>query len=303
MAKPARNRSGFTLIELLVAMVIGGLLTGVIFQFLQGQGRYVAVQSAREEVQQNARASVELIGSELRSLPPLGGLEKAFADSLTIRVPRVWGVVCAPVSSGATSVDVAIPALAGVTYPANNGTALAVNVGDSTSDPDWTPAVKVSGIGSADPNCNGAPLPNNDPGTMERRTLTVSATPQGSTSSTPLPQVGDVMYFFDQVTYRTDRSTVGSAADSVWLYRRLGDYPQPLAGPLWASNGERGLEFAYYTSGASEPVSVPSSGLDATTLNQVNRIRMVVHTISRRQATDAQQSQTDTVFISLRNRM
>ena len=64
------GRGGFTLIEILVALLISGLVVSSIFQVLQGNGRFVEMQSAREEVQQNARAALDLIAGDLRGVPP-----------------------------------------------------------------------------------------------------------------------------------------------------------------------------------------------------------------------------------------
>jgi prepilin-type N-terminal cleavage/methylation domain-containing protein len=100
--RPRNATGGFTLVELLVALVISGLLTTVIFQTLLGNSRFVANQSAREEVQQNTRAALELIAGDLRAATG-GGIVEANANSVRLRVPRAWGVACNAVSgSGGT---------------------------------------------------------------------------------------------------------------------------------------------------------------------------------------------------------
>src|SRR5690606_941020 len=98
-------------------------------ELVGGQARFVEMQSAREEVQQNTRAALELIGSELRALPPGGALVRAADDSITLRTARFWGVVCA--IGGATSLDIALPALAGASFATNTGTGVVVNLGDN----------------------------------------------------------------------------------------------------------------------------------------------------------------------------
>jgi prepilin-type N-terminal cleavage/methylation domain-containing protein len=85
---------GFTLIELLVALIISGILVAAVFQVIGGQARFSEMQSGREEVQQNARASVELISSELRSIPPQGFSIEEEGESITFQLPRAWGVMC-----------------------------------------------------------------------------------------------------------------------------------------------------------------------------------------------------------------
>jgi prepilin-type N-terminal cleavage/methylation domain-containing protein len=95
-----RDANGVTLIELLVVLVVGGIISGVIFQVVGGQIRISDRLSAREVVQQNARASLELITSEMRGVAR-GGVVAAAPTSLEVRVPRVWGSVC-HVTSNAT---------------------------------------------------------------------------------------------------------------------------------------------------------------------------------------------------------
>src|SRR5688572_28851170 len=66
---PAADLDGFTIIELLIALVISGILALSIFEVVSNESEFVSLQSQREEVQQNTRASLELIASELRTIP------------------------------------------------------------------------------------------------------------------------------------------------------------------------------------------------------------------------------------------
>lgn len=290
MASPAADtRAGFTLVELLVAIVIGGLVTGSIFQLLGGQGRFVERQSAREEVQQNTRASLDLIGSELRTLPAGDALVRADADSITFRTPRVWGAVCAV--TGATTLDVAVPAIAAANYGLTAGTGVVVNVGTSAA-PLWTAPVGVTVLGPAASTCNGSALPAG----VERRSLTLSAQPSSGATT---PAVGHNLYLYDQVTYRTGTST---SVPGLWVQRRLGDgmsaVNQPLAGPVEAGTG---LRFAYFTDASSAPLSTPIAS--AATRQAVSRVQVIVRSISRHEVADGPESKADTVVISLRNRI
>lgn len=287
MGNLARERAGFTLIELLIALVISGLLVGVVFQFMKGQGEFVQLQSSREEVQQNARAAVELISSELRSLPPEDGLVQAFRDSVTIRVPRAWGVICA--SPGVNQLDIALPILAGVSYTPNDSTGLVVDVGIGA--PSWTAPVRVTAVGAPSSTCGGNPLPTG----VERRTFSVNTLPL---STGGVPAVGNRAYLFDQVTYRTGTS---SGVPGRWIQRRSsGAGNQPLAGPVPdGTEDARGLSFDYYSGTSNQPLPVPLSQSDR---RQVNRVRVIVRTVSRNRTANQVQLETDTVVISLRNR-
>jgi prepilin-type N-terminal cleavage/methylation domain-containing protein len=284
------ERNGFTVIELLVALVIGGVVIGSLFQLLGGQGRFVEMQSAREEVQQNTRASLELIGSELRTLPGGDALVEAASDSITIRAPRVWGVVCAV--GGATSFDVAFPVIAGANYTTNLGTGMVVNFGTPTA-PVWSSAARVTAIGNGATTCDGSALPAE----IERRTLTVATTPQNGATT---PVSGDVLYLYEQVTYRTGTS---AGVPGLWIQRRVGEgidsSNQPLAGPI-ESNGN-GLRFEYFSGSSSTALSTPIT--DASTRATVNRVIVVVESVSRNSLADERESKADTVIVPLRNRV
>jgi prepilin-type N-terminal cleavage/methylation domain-containing protein len=285
VASPAPDRSGFTLIEMLVALIISGIVVGTIFQLLVGQGRFVERQSAREEVQQNTRAALELISSELRTLPAGDGLILATSDSLTMRVVRIWGVVCA--AGGGSSLDVVFPSIPGVSFAPNLGTGVVVRLGS-----EWSGSVRLTAAGNASASCNGEALGTG----VERRTLSLSGTPQSS-DGTLLPAVGDLVYIHDQVTYRSGTS---AAVPGLWIQRRIGEGAgssnQPFAGPIL----ESGLRFEYFTAGSSVPLATPVS---AAVRPDVARIAVVVESVSRNFQGEARESKSDTVVVALRNRM
>lgn len=287
-ARPAADgRGGFTLIELLVALIVGSLVIGVLLQLVSGQARFVQGQSAREEVQQNSRAALELIGSELRSLSSGASLVRAAADSLTLRTPRVWGSVCG--LPGGATIEVAFPAVAGMSFAVNAGTGIVVNLGTPTA-PVWSSAVAVTSISGPGSTCGGNPLP----GGVERRTFTLSGVP---TSGATTPARGNVAYLYDQVTYRTGTS---AGVPGIWIQRRIGEGSgaanQPMAGPI--GDGE-GLSFVYYSDGSSLPLSTPI--VDAAVRSSVSRIAIIVEAVSRGDETTIA-STTDTVLVPLRNR-
>lgn len=95
--RPERNwravAEGFTLIEVLIALVIGALVVSGLLRVIEGSTRFAGMLSAREEVQQNARAALELIAGELRAVPP-SAIVTMGAETVRFRHPRTWGVLC-----------------------------------------------------------------------------------------------------------------------------------------------------------------------------------------------------------------
>ncbi|MEX2572144.1 MAG: prepilin-type N-terminal cleavage/methylation domain-containing protein [Gemmatimonadota bacterium] len=282
------NRAGFTLVELLVALVLGGIITSVLFQLIAGQGRFVERQSAREEVQQNTRASLDLIGSELRTVPGGGGLVLATDNAITVRAVRVWGVVCD--LPGGNAIDVAIPTVPGATYSTNSGTGVVANTGTAAA-PDWTDEVAVTGIAAASGTCAGSPLAAGS----ERRSLSLESMPENSAGD-PVT-LGNTLYLYDEVTYQTGTS---AGVDGLWIQRRIGSAPsQPMAGPI-REEGGAGLRFEYFEAGSSSPMGTPISPADR---EDVTRISVLVEAVSRNQLGGSPEAKADTIVVSLRNRL
>lgn len=267
-----RSRSGFTLIELLVSLVISGLLVGTLFQLLQGNSRFVRLQSAREEVQQNGRAAVSVIASDLRSVSA-GGIVSMSGSSIRFRAPRGWGILCNPIDSTSPTAWVIFPAS---TLPSDEiwnkaawgiGIEQSTNPGESTGS--WRFVSRVTRQTSGDP-CNGIqPVVSGD------RVRYGFNHPGGSsfvTSGTILP--GTPVMIFEELAYDVDASS-GGAVPGYWI-RRMAGYGssgqpnmQPMAGPV---PSESALHFDYRQSDGTTV---------ATTPEQVRRVSIRVITQSR----------------------
>jgi hypothetical protein len=272
-------------------LVISGILALSIFEVLSNESEFVGLQSQREEVQQNTRVSLELIGSELRTIPAGESLIQAYTDSISFRAARVWGVICAVGST--TSLDIAVPTITGgASFTTNAGTGVVVNLG-SVGTPIWSSAVTLSAVGAAGTTCNGATLGTG----VEKRTLTLAAQPINGALT---PSVGKTLYIYDQLTYRAGTST---SVPGLWVQRRIGDgvgtTNQPMAGPV-KSDGT-GLTFQYFAGASTTPITTPITL--AATRATVDRVVVVVKAVSRNSLGAAQESKADTVVVSLRNRI
>ncbi|HVG45610.1 MAG TPA: prepilin-type N-terminal cleavage/methylation domain-containing protein [Longimicrobium sp.] len=286
----ADARAGFTLVEVLVALVLAVMLGGVIFQVVQGESRFATVQSAREEVQQNSRGALEILGSELRSVQR-AGLVYARADSITFFMPRVWGVSCG--GGTGTTLPVIFPAAGGTAFDLNTASGLLADTG-TVAVPAWGPhplaSARASGItltaqnpalGAAGNACAGIRA-------TAGGTLLSGFTVGGS--SIPRAPAGNTVYLYQMVTYR-----VAQQGTEWWLYRTLGSgTSQPLAGPL---DGATGLALVYYdATGAT--IASPITTL--ATLKTVARVGITVRTRSRARGS-ANLTDTQATSITLRN--
>lgn len=278
--------------ELLVAMVISSFLVGVIYQLMNGNGRFVRIQSAREEVQQNARAAIDVIAGDLRTVPP-SAIQAMGADSIRFYMPRAWGVLCNTIDTNSSTVWAIFPA--GV-----------LSSTDVFGKPHWGVAVEqtaqaythtdvyrfVTGpsqqtVGNP---CTGTATsfqPNLDP--AQHLALGFNR-PSGTTyvtAGTILP--GTQVVLFEEMKYDVAPSS-SSAVPGSWIRRMVGRTSsginmQPMAGPVPSSGA---LQFAYYG---------PDGVTTTTSAANVRRVGLRVIAQSRAQAGAAgnrRPEQTDT---------
>lgn len=282
------NRKGFTLLEVLVALAIGGLVVGSVFQVIAAYAGFVGMQRAREDIQQNVRAAFEMIGSELRVLGPGDGLVRADRDSITIRVARLWGVVC---EVGVDRLAVAFPTFAGADLGVNLG--LGVEILSETPDHGGRWAARVDGVGPPDESCDGGLLAVG----AERRWLSLVGAPAASGEA---PRRGDIVSLFETVTYRTGPS---AGVSGRWIQRRIGDGPgasnQPFAGPV--SDREGGLSFEYFSRESAGRLPTPIS--DPSVRSEVERVQVIIETVGRSGSVNGSTLRADTIAIPLRNRV
>lgn len=274
--------SGFTLIELLVAMVLGVLLAGVVLRILSAQSRFVDYQEARGEVQENTRSVRELIVGELRSVPP-SGIEAAGLNSLTVRVPRVWGVVCEATATGAYLV---VPSGLGTSYSvgaASRLPGLAVEAGGGGSG-DWT-TWEITGIEGG----SGASVACTDAAAGAAEVKRLALTP--TVPSPPPLTSGDAAYLYDRITYATGTT---STASGLWIRRRIGsDDFQALTGPIASGSAEQiGLRFRYHS--ATAPLTPAAVTADPS---QVRSVDVIVHSLSRGRFAGQPQAELDSTSV------
>jgi prepilin-type N-terminal cleavage/methylation domain-containing protein len=280
-----RREQGFTLVEMLLALVLAGFVGTLVFQMLSAQGRFAQMQSSREEVQQNARAALDLVTGELRAVPR-GAVVAAEADRIVAEVPFAWGLLCAPPSGGTVSMIVpdVLPAA---------GARVQLAMSDSitlqwTRSSDQGLEIAVANQATAEA-CRGAAGLNAD-GTGTVYTVTgngfIGTAARGSTA-----------YLFRRVEYSVGTS---EGFPGQWLIRSWGSGEgrpsQPIAGPL---QGE-GLAFRYFLDNDAAPSAAP--GTDANALARVTRVGVTVRSSATRESVPGRREQDEqTTLVHLRN--
>jgi type II secretory pathway pseudopilin PulG len=287
-----------TLVEIMVSLVLLSIFATVVFQIIQWHGGFLSLQTSREEVQQNARGAIQVMGGELRALHP-SGIASATSTSITAMVPRAWGVSCGG-GTGAVSgaqFNAAFPPsdttgfssisglLADVTA-AGAGTTLSPTASDGTY-------ATITARSYANPattaQCNGLSVA----GTTLGYRFTVDNMPV-------IPPAGNLVMIYEKVTYDVGTN---SADGKPWLRRSYGTgAQQPLAGPL---RSDTSLAFRYYdASGAL--LTTPLSAADMATVRRIGirvTTKATAHDPTRTVGSTQYNYQTtsDSVTVYLRN--
>lgn len=89
-----RPRSGLSLPELLVALMIVGILASALVGLVRSQLRNADLRVQQRSARAVARASSNLLLSELRMVEPLGGVRAASPTSVELDVPFALALTC-----------------------------------------------------------------------------------------------------------------------------------------------------------------------------------------------------------------
>ena len=110
----ARLRRGFTLVEMLTTLVILGIIGSALIKLIMVQARFSQNQMALRSARNVSRDAMNIMLTDLRMVQDSGGLVAASRDSVTVRIPIAFGLVCSTVGSTTISLlpaDSAILAL------------------------------------------------------------------------------------------------------------------------------------------------------------------------------------------------
>lgn len=119
----SRARSGVTLPELLIGLVVVAIVAGALVKLLLVQSRFSDSQAAYRDSRSVSRDAYNIMMTDLRMVQDTLAIQGASKDSITVRVPYAYGIVCGT-TAGITTVslvptDSALYALAtygGVAY-------------------------------------------------------------------------------------------------------------------------------------------------------------------------------------------
>ena len=87
-------RRGFTLIEILTSLAILGIIGLGFVRLILSQSRFTEGQMAKRNARTVSRNAMNILLTDLRMVEDNGGLRFAARDSVTVRVPVAFGLLC-----------------------------------------------------------------------------------------------------------------------------------------------------------------------------------------------------------------
>lgn len=109
-----RRPRGFTMVEVLVSMVILAIIGIGFVRLMTSQSRFAETQMALRNARTVSRNAMNIMLTDLRMVQDADGLIGASRDSVTVRVPVAFGLLCAgtaPVTLSLLPVDSSMTAL------------------------------------------------------------------------------------------------------------------------------------------------------------------------------------------------
>jgi len=234
------NRHGFTLVELLVATVVAAILGTALARLLVNDSRFVSRQEAMLSARHTARTAMNWMAAELRMVSD-GGLLAATPESVRVRVPYAFGLVCG--FSGIQRVVSLMP-VDSLQYANANPDGLAWQSGGGTYN--FPSSFSLS--------------PSSDTATCTDDSIRV--VPGGRLlriGVISLPPTGSVAYLYETITYKFAPSADLSGRIGLWR-RAAGSTYEELVAPFDSAAG-----FGFLVGSSTTALDNPPGDLETVT--------------------------------------
>jgi prepilin-type N-terminal cleavage/methylation domain-containing protein len=254
----ASLRRAFTLVEILVSLGILGIIGLAFVRLVTSQARFTEGQMALRNARTVSRNAMNIMLTDLRMVQDVGGLRFAARDSVTVRVPVAFGLLCANVGGVATMallpVDSAMISLGQYSGWAYRDSVTGRYVYNNAVTPTGFNAL-TTGLTATCTNTAvvaGQAGPGITPltdGTHTGRVVQVS-----DPVATGTPNAGWPIFLYQQITYRFDSST--AYPHRVGLFRKVraanagGFISDEIIAPFDTS-----AKFRFYVLNADNPIN------------------------------------------------
>jgi hypothetical protein len=226
----------------MVVVLLGTLLLVSTYQVLITNRRVFTIQNSKVATQQNTRAAMDVLFTELREVSSAGGdVVSMSSNSLSVRAMREIGVVCDPLNgTHASTPQLLVRTLIDVFEAQDSVYVFADNDEFVTTDDEWIRAY-VSANDTTVTCADGSPA----------QRMTFSG--QSGAFSADSVSAGAPIRSFEHMTY-----SLGSYNSENYLGRSVaGGSWVPLVGPLTGRSGRPGLEFEFLD-GTGTTTAVPA---------------------------------------------
>lgn len=245
------RRSAFSLVEMMVSLTILGVLGAIFTRIIVSQSRFTDQQNAIRGARTISRQAMNILSSEIRMVQDSGGIDSASTDGKTVRllIPYRFGINCGVFGTKNVfsmlpidSLTLAQAVFAGYAWRSPQGNYTVVVPGDPTGTNRPTTSTDAT-------QCTGS-------GSGEARVRTLSMSGRSGqvldvTPTAPTALQGQVVFFYQRITYQFAASTAFPGKIGLWRAVQGGATDELLA-PFDTS-----ARFKYWTSGATASVSAP----------------------------------------------
>ena len=193
----AHVRRGFTLTEILITLTILGIVGAGLVKLILVQARFSESQMALRNARTVSRNAMNIMLTDLRMVQDQGGLIAASNDSITVRIPLAFGLMCSNVGGATISllpVDSAMAAMGVYAGYAVRDSALGTYSYTVAATP--TPVNSLTTITAAPNACTAAGISPVTYGTRSSRIVSLVDLPVGTSN------VGWPAFIYQVVTYK-----------------------------------------------------------------------------------------------------
>ena len=211
-----RSRRGFTLAEMLTAMLILGVIGAALVRLILVQARFSEGQMALRDARSVSRHAMNIMLTDLRMVQDFDGLVAASKDSVSVRMPIAFGLLCSatsPVTAALVPVDSALGSLAVYAGWAYRDSATGIYKYSAAANPSPINSIPNGLVTTCTDSVVGPGILSITVGGRSTRMITLPDPPNGT------PNAGWPVFIYQRVTYAFDSSKAYPGRRG--LFRRL----------------------------------------------------------------------------------